>query len=60
MCPQHEDVPVLDGEPEEVHGGEEGDDDEDDDTVLDDQHPAEGNWSGSAQNLGNSNLLINH
>ena len=39
MCPQHEDVPVLDGEPEEEHGGEEGDDDEDDDTVLDNQHP---------------------
>ena len=53
MCPHHEDVPVLDGEPEEEHGGEEGHDDEDDDTVLDNQHPLEGNWSGSVQNLGN-------
>ena len=51
LGPDHEDVPVLDGEPEEEHGGQEGHNDQDDHTVLHHQHPAEGNWAGSCQNL---------
>ena len=56
--PDHEDVPVLDGEPEEEHGGQDGHDDQDDHAVLHHQHPAEGNGARSVQNLENIRIFL--